>query len=123
MLAFLVKKAYNYKIIITNLTMDKQYKFSPASVEDQKAFDKGMKKLANELSLEVSLTINKPVINIKDEDGTSKAGFIDVPSYVLQKKTEIVVAEKTSEPVEEPIVEPKDEPTISPFVKQPNDNL
>ena len=99
--------------------MDKKFELREASIEDQKAFGEGLNKLLNELSLALSLTINKVAVSIKLENGTTKNVFADEPTIILQKK---VAIPDISEPEAPKITDVKAEPTISPFVPQPDDN-
>jgi hypothetical protein len=74
--------------------MQNSYKLVDASAEDLAAFKEGVDKLLEELSLNLSLTINKQPLTVKLEDGSSQMAFADQPSMVVQKRIEIEIVEK-----------------------------
>ena len=76
--------------------MNPKYKLSDASPEEQQKFGEGLNKLLNELSLALSLTINKVPVSIKLENGQVQNVFSDQPIMVIQHKTEEIVAEVVS---------------------------
>lgn len=69
--------------------MEKKYKLSDASLEELEAFKQAMDKILSDLSLAISLSINKKEISIKKEDGTIEKVFADYPSFLIQKKIEV----------------------------------
>lgn len=80
--------------------MEKKYKFSDASLEELQSFKEGMDKLLAELSLGISLVINKKEVVTKLENGSTDRFFVDQPSLMIQKKVEKVETEivKQDEP-------------------------
>ena len=69
-------------------------KLTDASQEESKKFSEGLTKLLNELSLALSLTINKIPVTIKLENGQVKNVFTDEPSLIIQHKMEVELVEK-----------------------------
>lgn len=64
-------------------------KLSDATIEEEQKFSEGLTKLLEELSLHLSLTINKVPVTIKLEDGSVKNVFSDEPALVIQHKVEV----------------------------------
>jgi len=86
---------------------EKKFQLSDASPEDVTAFQKGMDELLEKLSLAVTLVINKRGVSIKLENGEIVNSFVDQPTLLVQKKTEVEVLKTEPIPSTDPEINPQ----------------
>ncbi len=76
---------------------NKKFRLEDASAEDNKKFAEAFSALLKTFpNLQISTNIVKKPISIKMDDGKVENVFFDSPTLLIQKKVEIVEAEKVT---------------------------